>query len=1242
MFFRNYRGKHVPEDVTIIQAIRATWATPKVFSSVLVGPPLRAQEVVSAVNGFNNPIMEAIKEAKDIFGPETKTSCVLSLGSGKWGLDVSLTEDINYGRYSDKWVKDTEKTAEQAQKWFGHTGVYFRLAADLKSEEDAERVHEDRLFGAIDARTDAYLRSWSVNRVIDACIDAAGKSDGILLEHLVQAPSNRGKPSVHGLPPLSKFFVLRDGPTKKISNWINGHMNEGGHEPRVCVLSGLGGSGKTQLAIKFALDNTNQFKHILFIDASSAETIERGLLACLRNIDTGFKGTTKDDAMNALSYPKGEMTTNWLIIFDNADDPDLKLSGYFPNCGHGVILITSRNRALGNISPGMHLPLDVMSPAEAVEALLSSALDHKELPTHAHRQHAAEIVEKLGYLPLAVTQAGCYIKMQRCFDTYLERLGKSRMKMFRHHSQQSDKLRYDHSVYAAFETTFQVITERARNFLRILSFFHYNDIPKQLFSIAASYQFKYQPFDLLERSQEFEHSVALLRTTFCPSEEWDETDMDDLLEELQKYSLVTIDSGQRIISGQRVITLSFHPLLSSFVGDSLKETNIDYTACRAAAGRLLACGTNDKEGSLWSYLTPHMEAVTPVYNELHLNEQAALASIVRHDEKNDRLVQIWKHIHRQVVEKYGERHLKTTDAALQLADAYGSQGDVQRMERMERAVVNTRIGICGRESLETAAAMINLARTLISSTNKCEEGENLIRETLRIERGVKEPNLSDIADGLLELGKVQMKRGQLEGAEVALLEAVELREKQLDRTHYRTLEAMQVLAECQGLQNKLAAIATHKDVFEIREKIYGPDHHLTLHSMTWLAKVYYDQERYADAESMRRRETDIRARVFGLDDPSTLGASFWLGRALLAQLRYADAEEVFRQNLKSRQQGSDVDKEDYLITLSWLAEAVYEQGRYYDATQLREEETRGCTEVHGPNHPATLSALSAFARCIHEQKRYAEAEMLRKREMDGWLAFHGGKWHPSLLICAFWYGRALFDQEKVEDAKKIWLDCSDGWKQLQSEPTRESLEVQSWLARVAYEQSGFADSAAIWEKVVEGKRKLSGAGSRETLVALRWLARCLFDQRKYKESEEVRRKEVEGWKALQGISRETLDAISWLARTVYQQGNNDEEAERLWREAIQGWDFLCPQQIQIGKCDALFCLGQLLHEQRKFVEAEVVWRANVESRTILQGVDHPDTKLARDRLSEVFSEIKAQTRRKITPARRSQATGPLR
>lgn len=123
-----------------------------------------------------------------------------------------------------------------------------------------------------------------------------------------------------------------------------------------------------------ALSHHYRYDHIIFVDASSIESIQAGILTRVRSLDPQLGPSTYKEALRLLAYPEGEISENWLLIMDNADSSQFDLRDFIPECDHGAILITSRNASLSTLSPLGHITMDVMSTEEAVEALLSAAL----------------------------------------------------------------------------------------------------------------------------------------------------------------------------------------------------------------------------------------------------------------------------------------------------------------------------------------------------------------------------------------------------------------------------------------------------------------------------------------------------------------------------------------------------------------------------------------------------------------------------------------------------------------------------------------------------------------------------------------------------------------------------------------------------------------------------------------------------------------------------------------------------
>jgi len=118
--------------------------------------------------------------------------------------------------------------------------------------------------------------------------------------------------------------------------------------------------------------NLCRFSDVYFIDATSAETISMAL----KDISLG-KGVGDSDK-DALDWLSG-LYEEWLLLFDNADNIEFNLHNYFPNCAHGNIIITSRNRdtCVHATDPQAHCHVSNLKVDEAMGLLLQVAhLDH--------------------------------------------------------------------------------------------------------------------------------------------------------------------------------------------------------------------------------------------------------------------------------------------------------------------------------------------------------------------------------------------------------------------------------------------------------------------------------------------------------------------------------------------------------------------------------------------------------------------------------------------------------------------------------------------------------------------------------------------------------------------------------------------------------------------------------------------------------------------------------------------------
>ncbi|KAJ7712587.1 P-loop containing nucleoside triphosphate hydrolase protein, partial [Mycena metata] len=344
-------------------------------------------------------------------------------------------------------------------------------------------------------------------------------------------------------PPPSRIFCGRQDILENMQHFFS----DSGIQ-HIYVLHGLGGAGKTQIALKFINESSSShFSDIFFIDTSTIATIETGLknIAILKDF-----GDSPDDGLLWLASKVEE----WLLFFDNADDPNINLQDYIPQCNHGNIIITSRNPGMC-VYAGSNSLVSDMEEEDAVALLLKSALQKATVRTE---QIAAEIVKTLHHLPLAIVQAGAFISKSRNLNGYLALYTKNQARLLSEKPAQSHD-RYARTVYTTWQMSFDRLTPPAAMFLQYCSFLHYNGISEEVFSYASKLVTslsKYQFHSNRPSEEELQKPLEFLSHFLGPTGEWDSLQFLDVTNEVQSYSLISLDAEKKVFS--------IHPLVHSW------------------------------------------------------------------------------------------------------------------------------------------------------------------------------------------------------------------------------------------------------------------------------------------------------------------------------------------------------------------------------------------------------------------------------------------------------------------------------------------------------------------------------------------------------------------------------------------------------------------------------------------------------------------------------------------------------
>ncbi len=200
------------------------------------------------------------------------------------------------------------------------------------------------------------------------------------------------QPAIFNVPPRLRYFTGR----QDLLDRLRAGLAEGS-PVAVTALRGLGGVGKTQLAIEYAHRHAVAFDLVWWVEAEQAALVGEHLADLADRLDLPTTGRVPDDANAVLDALRRRK--RWLLVFDNAEDPDA-LRPWLPG-GPGQVIVTSRNPAWGGLAAP--LDVDVLPRVEAVALLARRVPD-------LDPEVADALAADLGDLPLALEQAAAYLE----------------------------------------------------------------------------------------------------------------------------------------------------------------------------------------------------------------------------------------------------------------------------------------------------------------------------------------------------------------------------------------------------------------------------------------------------------------------------------------------------------------------------------------------------------------------------------------------------------------------------------------------------------------------------------------------------------------------------------------------------------------------------------------------------------------------------------------------------------------
>ncbi|RPB00628.1 TPR-like protein [Choiromyces venosus 120613-1] len=631
-------------------------------------------------------------------------------------------------------------------------------------------------------------------------------------------------------------------------------------------LYGLGGAGKSQLAIEYIYRNEG-LRNTFWVHGSSFLRFSQDYGSISQYIGTlhDSPGATEHKLLlKVKKWLESPASGDWILVIDNADNEDdfagndSAISKFVPQGSKGTIIFTTRSRVIASRQGCKVIEVGKMTDQEA-RMLFFTRLGSSGTIGLDDDRALGKILDALDHLPLVIVAAAACMA----------------------ETNTSPEVDMTESILSTYFITYDKIKEQiplAGDLLRLIAFFNRQNIPEELLLQSG--------LEGVEDEDRFREATG----------------------KLLGFSLATRAKDQPMYELHRLVHRSIQIYLSTEGMSEWRNKALEVIS------RLFPEYTSEQRDSRAAYF-PHALAVVedatgPVARQVgyrvglylremgHYNDALAqvtslLAYILRGLSRYEEAESTFRDVQEARSRILGPENSLTMTSLGDLALVLHDLRRYGEAEAMFRRVLKYREKALGPFHPETLKIINNIARVLHDQGRYAEAKSMFQRTTEDTEKalGPTHPQTLTAVHNLAFALRAESNHAE---AETMFRRALEGREKVLGPTHPHTL------ASIIGLGLSLRDQEKHSEeeemfrrALDIQEKTRGPEHVDTLESVNSLALALESQGKLEDAERMFRRALDARERVLGWGHPATIKSVNHLASMLQDQGKFDEVQELF-------------------------------------------------------------------------------------------------------------------------------------------------------------------------------------------------------------------------------------------------------------------------------------------------------------------------------------------------------------
>ncbi|NOR48699.1 MAG: tetratricopeptide repeat protein [Methanosarcinaceae archaeon] len=630
------------------------------------------------------------------------------------------------------------------------------------------------------------------------------------------------------------------------------------------AIHGLGGVGKTQLALEYAYRNVAEYDIVWWVRSEETATLAADYASLAKALDLPEKEATDQEVIIKAVKQWLEQNPKWLLVFDNAKDP-VEVRNYIPQGGIGHVLITSRN--LGWRGTATPLDVKVLERKESVDFLLKRT-------GYTDRKAADALAEALGDLPLALEQAGAYMEAKgRNISYYLNMFTVHKNELLDRAAPTTD---YPDTVASTWDITFNEVMQ-------------ISSAGADLLNLCAFLAPDYIPVGLLNSGVEYlPESLTAMAS--------DPLAFDDAVDPLRRYSLVEITAE----------TISVHRLVQAVTRDRLvgDEKKKWAEAALRIVDEAFPFKSNDVQTwPVCSRLLPHALAAADHSKALDvasdstgrlLNQMGLYlkgrAQFAEAKEMFERALEIDE-------AAYGPDHPDVVISVNNFGGVLQDLGDMEGAKKMFERALEIGEATYGPDH-PTMANIVNNLGSVQKALGDMEGAKKMFERALEIGEAAYGPDHPTVAIIVNNLGLVLKDLFGVEGAKKMFERALEIDEATYGPDHPTVAIIVNNLGlVLKDLWDMEGAKKMFERALEIDEAAYGPDHPTVANIVNNLGSVLQDHGDFEAAMKMFEHALAIGEAAYGPDHPQVAIYVNNLGYVLQALGDMEGAKKMFERAL---------------------------------------------------------------------------------------------------------------------------------------------------------------------------------------------------------------------------------------------------------------------------------------------------------------------------------------------------------